>query len=123
MQYLDALDSKEVAALGERWELLMGILEKEFGRRPNMEALLFLIGVQEIGAGKQTYTKEEKQDLMHIAMCALLSRAGYYELEGKDKEGWPHWKLIEPLPSINIFEQITFLRGLIIDYFEAVYPI
>jgi hypothetical protein len=123
MQYLDALDSKEVAALGERWELLMGILEKEFGRRPNMEALLFLIGVQEIGAGKQTYTKEEKQDLMHIAMCALLSRAGYYELEGKDKEGWPHWKLIQPLPSINIFEQITFLRGLIIDYFEAVYPI
>jgi len=123
MQYLDALDSKEVAALGERWELLMGILEKEFGRRPNMEALLFLIGVQEIGAGKQTYTKEEKQDLMHIAMCALLSRAGYFELEGKDKEGWPHWKLIQPLPSINIFEQITFLRGLIIDYFEAVYPI
>jgi hypothetical protein len=123
MQYLDALDSKEVAALGERWELLMGILEKEFGRRPNMEALLFLIGVQEIGAGKQTYTKEEKQDLMHIAMCALLSRAGYYELEGKDKEGWPHWKLIQPLPAINIFEQITFLRGLIIDYFESVYSI
>jgi hypothetical protein len=29
---------------------------------------------------------------MHIAVCTLLMPSGYYELEGKDSDGWPHFR-------------------------------
>jgi hypothetical protein len=109
------------AELGEKWERLMHRLQDEFGKRPNMEALLFLIGLRELGSGPRTFTKEEKQDLMHIALCAVLAPSGYFELEYSDADGWPHWKEAKPLPFINIFEQTTFLRAHIIEYFEQVY--
>ena len=46
-----------------------------------MEAILFLIGIQEVGDFRTKFTKEQKQDLMHVAVCSLLSPSGYYELE------------------------------------------
>ena len=109
------------AELGEKWERLMNRLTEEFGKRPNMEALLFLIGVRELGSQPREFTKEEKQDLMHIALCAVLAPSGYFELEHADGEGWPHWKEVKPLPFINVFEQTTFLRAHIVEYFEGVY--
>ena len=107
--------------LGEKWERLMIRLQEEFGKRPNMEAILFLIGIRELGASPREFTKEEKQDLMHIAICAVLAPSGYYELEGQDEQGWPLWKTLLPLPYVNIFEQATFLRAHIVHYFENVY--
>lgn len=109
------------AELGEKWEGLMQRLTEEFGKRPTLEAVLFLIGMRELGTGPREFTKEEKQDLMHIAICAVLAPGGYYELEYLDEQGWPHWKLVKPLPFINIFEQTTFLRACLIEYFENVY--
>jgi hypothetical protein len=55
---------------------------------------------------------------MHIAVCRLLSQQDYYELEGLDQDGWPHWKLLKPLPFINVFEQEIYLRELVLDYFD-----
>lgn len=107
--------------LGEKWERLMVRLTDEFGKRPTLEAILFLIGVRELGSHPREFTKEEKQDLMHIALCALLAPSGYFELEHSDADGWPHWKAVKPLPFINIFEQTTFLRAHIVEYFEQVY--
>lgn len=80
--------------------------------------MLFLIGVQELGSGRRTFSKEEKQDLMHIAICKVLSYAGFYELEGLDKEGWPHWKQIKPLPHFDLMEQEKLLKMQVIEYFE-----
>ena len=65
------------------------------------------------------FTKEEKVDLMHIAVCKLLSQSGYYELEGIDQDGWPHWKLLKKPPFINMFEQEQYLRHHVVEYFEA----
>jgi hypothetical protein len=48
-----------------------------------------------------------------------LSSSGYYELEGIDADGWPHWKSTKKLPFIDVFQQETFLRQHIIDYFES----
>ena len=80
--------------------------------------MLFLIGVQELGAGKKNFSKEEKQDLMHIAICKVLSLSGFYELEGLDEGGWPHWKLIKPLPHFDLMEQEKLLKMQVLDYFE-----
>lgn len=83
-----------------------------------METILFLIGIQEFGQIKEKFTKEQKQDLMHVAICSLLSRSGYYELEGRDEEGWPHFRQLKPMPALNAREQENFLKDHILFYFE-----
>ena len=76
-----------------QWQGLMEKLEKIVGKRPaDLKSVLFLIGVQELGKGVRDFSKEEKRDLMHIAICKVLSLSGFYELEGLDENGWPHWK-------------------------------
>ena len=73
-------------------------ISKQFGDDIDIQGLLFIIGLQELGKGKVKLSKNEKLDVMHIAICTLLSPYGYYEFEGLDKDGWPHWKTTEKLP-------------------------
>ncbi len=101
-----------------RWLKLRIKLKQNFGIKPDMDGILFGRGVQELGSGPQTVTKEQKQDLMHIAVCTLLAQSGYYVLEGRDEEGWPHFSLIKPLPPFNLFEQENFLKDHALLYFE-----
>ncbi|MCB0847822.1 MAG: hypothetical protein KDE26_31430, partial [Bacteroidetes bacterium] len=84
--------------LETRWKLLERKLKDLFGKEMTIEAILFLIGVRELGSQPREFSKEEKQDLMHIAICRLLSQSGYYRLSHLDQEGWPHWELLKPLP-------------------------
>jgi hypothetical protein len=101
------------------WASLLTALEKLIGKKPkDLNAVLFLIGVQELGQGRKHFEKEEKQDLMHIGICKVLSLSGYYELEGLDKDGWPHWKLVKKLPHFDLLEQEKLLKMLVIEYFE-----
>lgn len=108
--------------LDRKWEWLVGELDQRLGKKPkDLNGVLFLIGVQELGRGGANFSKEEKQDLMHIAICKVLSLAGYYELEGIDKDGWPHWKLIKKLPHFDLLEQEKLLKIHVLDYFEIEY--
>jgi hypothetical protein len=102
-----------------QWQLLLNALEKSIGKKPkDLNGVLFLIGVNELGKGSKVFSKEEKQDLLHIAICKVLSLAGYYVLEGLDEHGWPHWKLIKKLPHFDLLEQEKLLKMLVIEYFE-----
>ncbi len=83
-----------------------------------METILFLIGIQEFGDIKEKFTKEQKQDLMHVAVCSLLSQSGFYELEAVDEDGWPHFKQLKPMPEMNMFDQENFLKDHVLLYFE-----
>ena len=83
-----------------------------------MDGVLFLIGIQEFGSGKQEFTKEQKQDLMHIAVCSLLAQSGYYVLDGYDEENWPHFTQLKALPDFNMFEQENFLKDHALLYFQ-----
>ncbi len=83
-----------------------------------MEAILFLIGIQEVGDFQTKFSKEQKQDLMHVAVCSLLSPSGYYELERVDEEGWPHYRQIKALPVFSLLEQENFMKDHILFYFE-----
>ncbi|MEA5140771.1 hypothetical protein [Arcicella rigui] len=110
----------EIENLAQRWDILLDKLEQTIGKKPvDLNAVLFLIGVQELGKGHQFFTKEQKQDLMHIAICKVLSFSGIYELEGTDQDGWPHWKLVQPLPFVNVVEQEKLLKAHVIEYFET----
>ena len=104
--------------LQARWWKLEEKLIERFGKKPDMETILFLIGIQEFGEIRRKFTKEQKQDLMHVAVCSLLAQSGYYELEGVDTDGWPHFKQLKPLPVMNMIEQENFLKDHVLLYFE-----
>jgi hypothetical protein len=108
--------------LERKWSALMGDLQNIIGKRPkDLNGVLFLIGVQELGHGTKIFSKEEKQDLMHIGICKVLSLSGYYELEGLDKDGWPHWTLVKKLPHFDLLEQERLLKMHVLEYFEKEY--
>lgn len=106
--------------LDKKWGWLLQEMGKQLGKKPkDLNGVLFLIGVQELGKGSGRFSKEEKQDLMHIAICKVLSLSGYYELEGVDQDGWPHWKLVKKLPRFDLLEQEKLLKLHVLEYFEA----
>ena len=104
--------------LQQRWWGLEAKLVERFGKKPDMEAILFLIGIQEFGQIREKFTKEQKQDLMHVAICRLFSQSGYYELEKTDDDGWPHFKQLKPMPDMSVGEQENFLKDHILLYFQ-----
>ena len=104
--------------LQQRWWNLEAKLVERFGKKPDMETILFLIGIQEFGEIREKFTKEQKQDLMHVAVCNLLSQSGYYELESVDADGWPHFRQLNPMPDMSMPEQENFLKDHILLYFE-----
>jgi len=104
--------------LQARWWTLEAKLVERFEKKPDVETILFLIGIQELGSTNTKFTKEQKQDLMHIAVCTVLAPSGYYELEGKDSEGWPHFRQLKSMPTMNAFEQENFLKDHILLYFD-----
>ncbi len=108
--------------LERQWNRLLIELEGILEKRPkDLNAVLFIVGMQELGRGAKRFSKEEKQDLMHIAICKVLSLSGYYELEGLDAEGWPHWNLVKKLPHFDLLEQEKLLKMHVLEYFEQEY--
>ncbi|MFT6866386.1 MAG: hypothetical protein ACJA08_001217 [Cyclobacteriaceae bacterium] len=100
------------------WQKLLRLLEPMMGKKPkDLNGILFLIGVQELGKGVRPFSKEEKQDLMHIATCKVLSFSDFYELEGLDAEGWPHWTVKRELPHLDLIEQEKLLKMHVVEYF------
>ena len=105
------------------WQYLRRKLKEKFNREtlPDMNAILFLIGIQELGKVQTQFSKEEKQDLMHIAICRLLSIDGYYKLSGHDDDGWPQWELLKPIASEGVKNQEQLLRKKVIEYFKEMF--
>lgn len=85
---------------------------------PDLQAILFLIGIQELGEPRLSFSKEEKQDLMHIAVCRLLSYDGVYELKGYDDEGWPHWEARDQIAAKGVEKQERLLKEKVLQYFQ-----
>ena len=106
--------------LKEDWELVVKIISDRFGdgEELNLDAIIYLIGVQELGVGAKKFQKDEKLNLMHIAICRLLEPYGYYEFDFFDEEGWPHYKIKEQLPVLKPGEQSVLMKEAIVQYFS-----
>ena len=104
--------------LRQEWDKVVELFSKKFadGAEMDIDAMLFLIGVQEVGSGYKRYKKDEKIDLMHVAICRLLVPYGYYEYMGIDDQGWPHYKPLELLPSLKPGEQSLLMKQAIVKY-------
>ena len=103
----------------KRWDKLIDKLSSQFadGDKITQEAILFLIGVQELGKGYKKFAKRDKQDILHIAICTVLEPFGYYEYSGIDEQGWPHFELKNHLPVLKPIEQEIIMRDAITSYF------
>ena len=107
------------AEINSKWNALQDRIALEFdNEKPDLKIILFLIGVQELGKGPRKFSKRQKEELMHIANCRLFSELGFYELEGLDQDGWPHWKLVKPIPAYTLLEQEMVLKSLVVTYFD-----
>lgn len=103
----------------ELWQLVEQFFENNFQTEKNVsvETILFLIGVQELGSGKQNYSKDDKVNLIHIAVCRLLEPFGYFKFSHYDGDGYPHFEEIKPLPELKPNEQQLLMKKAIIQYF------
>ena len=93
-------------------------MSERFNMDADLKSVLFVIGLQELGMNAEKLSKDQKVDIMHIAICVLLEPYGHYEYEGRDQDGWPHWKVVEKLPSLNGKDQEDLIKKSIIEYWE-----
>jgi hypothetical protein len=112
------MTNEEIINLKADWNQLLQKLNAQFDTDLDLQGVLFLIGVQELGKGYKNFSKDEKQDLMHVATCKLLSLEGYYAFDKFDEDQWPHYKQIMQLPPMSLKEQDLLLRKNIVRYFE-----
>lgn len=101
-----------------RWEKLRESLAGQFGRKPDVSGIVFLIGHRELGQLRSKFSKNDKQDLIHVGVCTLLSRVGYYSFIARDEDGWPHYEAVAGMPALSGKEQENLLKKLIIEYFS-----
>lgn len=104
----------------KKWEYLLAKLANQFadGDELNLDGVIYLVGLQELGQGHRTFKKDEKVNLMHIAICKLLEPYGYYEFDYFDDDGWPHYKILTELPNLKPGEQSVLIKEAILNYFD-----
>ncbi len=105
--------------LKNRWSLVVEMLSKQFsdGESLDLDGIIFLIGLQELGQVDKSFKKDEKINLMHIAICRLLEPYGYYIFDFIDDDGWPHYRVKESLPPLKPGEQSILMKEAIVQYF------
>ncbi|BAV94567.1 hypothetical protein [Ichthyobacterium seriolicida] len=117
MVYKDDIDRKY---LRDKWNKVISVLSLRFSQGENLDIdnVLYIIGLREFGQVKTKFSKDQKVNLMHIAICRLLEPYGYYAMEGIDHDGWPHYSEVEKLPNMSVGEQTIFLKKAVINYLE-----
>jgi len=106
--------------LEEEYQLLMKKLEKDFGGGIDTEAIMILIGIQELGKGYKSFSKDEKINLIHVATCTILEPYGYYKYSHTDDDGWPHFNLVEELPPLSAKQQEHLMKEAVLNYFKHI---
>mgnify|MGYP003478151978 CR=1 FL=1 len=104
--------------LKEDWRKVQLEFSKRFsaGEEMDLDGILFLIGVQEVGFGAKAYKKSDKLDIIHVAICRLLEPYGYYLFKGVDEQLWPHYEACDTLPFLKPGEQSLLIKESIVLY-------
>ena len=93
-------------------------LSNQLGEDLDLTGILFLVWLQELGTRPEELSKEQKLDVLHIAICKLLEQYGYYTFIGRDADGWPHWEATKEVPTMQPKEQLQLIRSAITNYFK-----
>jgi len=102
-----------------KWQEVVTLISKRFadGELLDLDAIIYIIGLQEKGNISTKYEKDDKINLMHIAICRLLEPFGYYEFDYFDDDGWPHYNVLEKLPPLKAGEQSVLMKEAVVQYF------
>ncbi|MDB5227554.1 MAG: hypothetical protein JWN78_1747 [Bacteroidota bacterium] len=100
----------------KEWQDALSILEKRFDKKPDLQSIMFLVGHRELGKLQTKFSKEQKQDLIHVGVCTLLAKANYYVFTGMDNDGWPHFDYNRSQPKLTAEQQEKLLKKMIIEY-------
>ena len=105
--------------LKERWDALVIILSEKFsdGESLDVEGVLYLVGMQELGQVNRVMKKDDNVNLIHVGICSVLEPYGYYRFDYFDNDGWPHFELLEPLPPLKPGEQSILMKEALVTYF------
>lgn len=105
--------------LKQQWDEVVSFVSKRFadGDILDLDAIIYIIGIQELGKVKTKFEKDDKINLMHIAICRLLEPFGYYAFDYFDDEGWPHYTVLEKLPPLKAGEQSVLMKEAVVQYF------
>lgn len=105
--------------LKERWETLLVLLSERFsdGEAIDVEGVLYLVGLQELGQVHRKMKKDDNVNLIHVGICSVLEPYGYYRFDFFDDEGWPHFELLEELPPLKPGEQSILMKEALVEYF------
>jgi len=105
--------------LKERWETLLVLLSERFsdGEALDVEGVLYLVGLQELGQVHRKMKKDDNVNLIHVGICSVLEPYGYYRFDFFDDEGWPHFELLEELPPLKPGEQSILMKEALVEYF------
>lgn len=102
----------------KKWGEVLKKINHRFGQDLDVPSILFIIGLQELGKNVEKLSKDQKVEVIHIAVCVLLEPYGYYKFEGRDKDGWPHWESTKELPRLSNQEQEQLIKEGIVDYLK-----
>ena len=105
-----------------KWDNLKNKLSVDFSEDQiiDLDSIIFLIGLQELGQFQKRLYKQRKMEVIHIAVCKLLSEYGYYEFDFKDEDGWPHYQALKKAPQFeqSLVAQERLLKRQILKYFS-----
>ncbi len=102
----------------KNWDVLANKINKRFYDTLDVESILFVIGMQELGQVIDKFTKDQKLEVIHVAVCVILEPFGFYEFEGRDKDAWPHWKVVKELPRLDNNQQEQLIKEGILEYMK-----
>ena len=100
-----------------KYNKLVDALSEKFGDGLELEGILIVIGIQELGQGAKKFSKDEKMNLMHIAICTILEPYGIYKFTENDEDGWPHFDKLKNVPALEVKEQESFMKEAVYNYF------
>lgn len=112
--------SEDLAYSEAEWNAVTEFFEDRFQKIPDLSSMLFIIGHRELGFNQTKFSKEQKQDVIHVGVCSLLSMADYYTSKGIDEDGWPHFEYNRNMPKLTHEQQEVLLKKMIIQYIKNI---
>lgn len=104
----------------KKWEKIKKFFISNFDINESLEleTILYLIGIRELGTGKLQFEKEDKIDLIYMATCKLLEPLGYFQFEKKDDFGWSYFKQLKKVDNLSEKQQYELLKKSSVMYFD-----
>ncbi len=108
----------EELELNLKWRQVLKHVHNAFPGAEEVQDVLYLIGLQELGKSREKFSKDQKVDIIHVAVCTVLMKYGYFLYKGRDEDGWPHWEATQKLPHLSTKDQEILMKSAVIEYFD-----